>query len=589
VIPIAVQCSTMPDRRSRVTAALLPTSFFLLSVCSLQLATPEVFAQEPADAEVETPAPSPSPESAPEAEAGRETITLEAIPPVDLSALEPAVTEQLGEVRAALDILLQQAGRADAAALGEELGNVGRYYHAYQLVEPAAACYRNAIRLRPDDARWPHLLGRLLQAAGRLPEASMALELAIERAPDDAAAHVYLAEVRQLQGRPADARQHYERALEQRPGDPAALAGLGQASLEAGDAALAAERLEAALAATPGADRLHYPLGLAYRQLGDEEKARQHLLAAGSVGVRPVDPLVDSLEELKSGERAHLLRGHMAFRAGHYGEAANSYHRAVREVPDSAAAHLDLATAMARLGYTEGAEEELRTALALDSASATAHYNLGALMLGRREIAGALVHLRRAIALDPEDGAAHAALGQALIADGDTEAALGELQRAERLGAPSETGFLLEAQLLADRGRYAHTRKLLEHAFETIPSSVPILHALARVLAASPDYAVRDAERALDLAERAYAAGQTLAHGETMALALGQAGRCEEAAEWQARLIDVARSAGAADLVPGYEQDLERYRAGAPCAPPAAAGGEAAAAPAEPDGTGSAP
>jgi hypothetical protein len=82
---------------------------------------------------------------------------------------------------------------------------------------------------------------------------------------------------------------------------------------------------------------------------------------------------------------------------------------------------------------------------------------------------------------------------------------------------------------------------------------------------------VRDGERALDLAERAYAAGQTLGHGETMALALAQAGRCEDAAEWQAQLVEVARNAGAADLVPVYERDLERYRGGAPCAPPPAA------------------
>jgi len=571
------------ETRRWVPALLL----VLAPACALSAQTPPDAAgagTPPASPAVEETARAASPDAGESAAAPGEPaagdedsgIELETVPEVDLSGLEPAVADQLREVRGALDILIGAATRASASSpslpeLGASFGELGRYYQAYEMVEPAAACYRNAIRLLPDDPRWPHLLGRLLQTAGRLPEAAEALQYAIQKAPDDVASYVYLAEVRQLQGRPDDARTLYQEALDHKPGAPAALAGLGQASLEAGDAQRAVELLEAAVAAVPQADRLHYPLGLAYRQLGDEDRARENLLAAGQVGVRPEDPLVDGLEELKSGERAHLLRGHMAFRAGHFAEAANSYHRAVREVPNSAPAHVDLATALSRLGYTEGAEEELHKALALDPDSATAHYNLGALMLATGEVAGALVHLRQAIALDPDDGPSHAALGRALLADGDVEGALSEYQRGEALGAPAETGLLLEAQMLIERGRFADSRKLLEHAFDLLPSSVPILGALARLLAASPDPAVRDGDRALELAERAYAAGKTLDHGETMALALAQLGRCDEAATWQSNLIQVAQKVGADDLVPGYSKDLERYQAGPPCAPPVVA------------------
>ncbi|HMB52272.1 MAG TPA: tetratricopeptide repeat protein, partial [Thermoanaerobaculia bacterium] len=343
------------------------------------------------------------------------------IPKIDYTGLEPAVARQLEQVDAALQSLLARASgqggsQPSAAEVAAGFGDLGRHYQAYGLDDAAAACYHNASELSPRDARWPHLLGRALQQAGRLPQAVEAYRRALELAPSDLPALVYLAEVRTHQGRPEEAVEHYRAAVALEPDSPAALAGLGQAALDAGDAEEAVARLEAALAAQPAANRLHYPLGLAYRALGNEEKARENLLAAGNVGVRPVDPLVDDLENLKSGERVHLLRGHMAFRAGDYGSAADAYHRALQQAPESVVAHVDLATALSRLGYLEGAEEQLREALSLAPDNANTHYNLGALLAGKGNAPGAGVHLRRAISLDPEDGAAHLALAETLAA-----------------------------------------------------------------------------------------------------------------------------------------------------------------------------
>lgn len=494
------------------------------------------------------------------------------IPTIDYAGLEPAVARQLEQVDAALQLLLARAsGQGEsppsAAEVAAGFGDLGRHYQAYGLDDAAAACFHNAAELSPGDARWPHLLGRALQQAGRLPQAVEAYRRALELAPSDLPALVYLAEVRTHQGRPEEAAEHYRAAVALEPDSPAALAGLGQAALDAGDAEEAVARLEAALAAQPAANRLHYPLGLAYRALGNEEKARENLLAAGNVGVRPVDPLVDDLEQLKSGERVHLLRGHMAFRAGDYGSAADAYHRAVQQAPDSVAARIDLATALSRLNYREGAEQQLREALNLEPDNATTHYNLGALLAQEGDVAGAGVHLRRAIALDPGDGSAHLTLAETLANAGpeNTEDAIFHYRKAGEMGVRNARIYLGEASIHLRNGDLEAGIERLDTGLERVPESLDLLVNLARLLATSPQLDQRDGERAFDLAERAYAAQRSVFNAETVAAALGELGRCEEAAEWQQKAIDALESQQATDQADALRPVLEIYRTGPPC------------------------
>jgi tetratricopeptide (TPR) repeat protein len=558
----------MTDRNPRppaVRAALL-----LLVACAILAVPGRATAQQTAPQEPDEQATGDQAAAQPGGEP--QGPRLVAIPKIDHAGLEPAVGRQLEEVDAALELLLARAsGQGEtppsAAEVAAGFGDLGRHYQAYGLDDAAAACYHNAAELSPQDPRWPHLLGRALQQAGRLPQAVEAYRRALELAPNDLPALVYLAEVRTLQGRPEEAAGHYRAAVALDPDSPAALAGLGQAALDAGDAGEAVARLEAALAAQPAADRLHYPLGLAYRALGNEEKARENLLAAGNVGVRPVDPLVDDLEQLKSGERVHLLRGHMAFRAGDYGAAADAYHRALQQAPESVAAHVDLATALSRLGYLEGAEERLREALTLAPENANTHYNLGALLARNGNAPGAGVHLRRAISLDPEDGAAHLALAETLAAGSSEEAgdAVFHYRKAAELGLRDARVYLGEAALHLRAGEFAAAQERLALGYERVPESVDVLVNLARLTATNPQLDQRDGELAHDLAERAYAAQRSVFNAETVAAALGELGRCEEAAEWQQKAIDALESQQASEQAESLRPLLEIYRSGPPC------------------------
>ena len=532
--------------------------------------TPAPAAPAPAAPGAEAPAPATSAETPPPAgptPAEAPAAALTAIPFPDLSQLEPAVAHQLADVQEALrgQLGAEGASGADRAAA---FGLLGQLYQAYGFDESAEVCYRNAEALVAGDFRWPYYLGTVYQAAGYLDEAADAYRRALPLYPGSVSARVHLAEVEIARNRAGYAQPLLEQVLAVAPDCAAAEAGLGQIALAAGRYQEAVERLERALAEVPGANRLEYPLAMAYRGLGDDEQARAHLARRGMVGVRPPDPLLDEVEGLKQGERVRLIRGQVAFRAGRYAEAAEAFRAALEAEPDSVRARVNLGAALAQTGDREGAVAQLRAALERDGDNFTAHLNLGSLLLEGGEVAEATKQLAAAVDLAPDDGGVHRLLADALRRGGRPAEAVPHYAAAARLAPQDESTRVEGAATLVDLGRYQEARRVLEAARAALPTSGLVAHALARLLAACPDATLRDGERALDLAQRVYAASSTPAHAETLAMAFAQVGRCGEAAKVQRQVVDDAAAQGDGDRRAGPAAVLAAYEKGPPCAPP---------------------
>ena len=67
------------------------------------------------------------------------------------------------------------------------------------------------------------------------------------------------------------------------------------------------------------------------------------------------------------------------------------------------------------------------------------------------------------------------------------------------------------------------------------------------------------------LASGLFAGRKTIAHGETVAMALAELGRFDEAVSWQERLLEQARADGAPELVvQALEARLGDYARGRP-------------------------
>ncbi|MEM7582944.1 MAG: tetratricopeptide repeat protein [Acidobacteriota bacterium] len=476
-------------------------------------------------------------------------VAVELLPltPPDLEHLEEAVAVQLRETQELLVSSLEQPG-TDPHALGDAFGTAGKLYHAYELDEAAATCYANAKRLAPRDFRWAYLAGVLDQEAGRLDQAAEGFTRALELDSGSIPAMVRLGNTQLALQNLDQARHWLERALELDASIAAARASLGQIALSEKRYQDAVDHLRSALELIPGATRLHHPLGLAYRGLGDLDQARHHLGLRGSVGVRPPDPLIDELTELKVGERVFLLRGRVAFRAGRYAEAVEAFQAALAAEPESIRARVNLASALAQAGDKPGAVKLFEEVLERDPDNAATRFNLGVLLVEMGEYQRAAESYEAAVALRPEDAVAQLELARVRARLGAWSEALGSAKRATALDPANEGARLVAAQALNQLGRFPETLHALEEAAELLPGAGTIAATLSRFLATSPDLELRDGQRAVALASRVFEATRDPRHAEILALAFAEVGRCGDAENWQRQAFEAAQEAGAEAL-----------------------------------------
>lgn len=486
---------------------------------------------------------------------------LPAIPLPPFDTLEPEVN---GQIRQAIRDLEAEAGGSDRA-LSEGFGALGQIFHAYEIFDAAEACYLNAAQLSRGDVRWPHLLGYLYLQTGRAEDAVEHLRAARRARPSNHAAAVRLGEAYLQLNRLSDAREQFESVAAALPA--VARNGLGEIALRQRRFAEAAEHFRAVLERAPQAASVHYSLAMAYRGLGRLDEARLHLQRRGQGGIRPADPIVDSLQQLVRGERGLVNQGRRAYEAGRFKEAAEAFGRAVAAAPASAAARVNLGLSYSQLGNAAAAVEQFEAALRIDAGNVMAHAGLGVVLARQRRDAEAIEHLRAAV-----DGAADGVdvrgeLVGALLRLGLTDEAIQVLDRARAADPDDEDTLLGLALLLADRGRFADALALLDGAHRRFPERTATATTLARLLASSPDRSLRDGRRALDLAKAVHAAAPSAAHGETVALALAELGRCAEAADWIRRAAaDAGRARDTAEVA-RLRGEVPKYTANS-CRPP---------------------
>jgi tetratricopeptide (TPR) repeat protein len=478
---------------------------------------------------------------------------LQPVPLPLTNALEPAVVAQLAAARA--DV--QRAAAAGGRELAEAYGELAQLLHAYELFDGAEAAYRNAMRLASTDVRWPHLLGYLFAQTGRLDEAGERFEDVLRLNPSRREAAAHLADVNLRRGRLALAREQFQAIAGAFPAF--ANNGLGEIALREERFDEAVRRFQAVLERIPTATAVHYPLAMAYRGLGRLDDARRHLDLRGTGRVRVSDPVVDRIRTLVRGERALVLQGRELYAAGQFSEAADAFRRATVAAPASATAHVNLGLTLVQLGDRSGAIETFRAAVAAAPEDVAAHASLGALLAETGRLVEAVEHLRAAFDRSPEGAATRTLLVRTLIRLGRTDDALTVLGRAASVDPDDEAVTLDLAILLADRMRYREAIARLDEAHQRHRERAPTATTLARLLAAAPDRTVRDGRRALEIATAVHTAAPGPVHGETVALALAELGRCREASEWMRKAIDEARHTNNLFDAVRLESELPKY------------------------------
>jgi tetratricopeptide (TPR) repeat protein len=349
------------------------------------------------------------------------------------------------------------------------------------------------------------------------------------------------------------------------PSNGAALYGLGRVAVARQDYAQAVTYLEGALALSPQASRVHYPLALAYRSLGRRDKAEEHLRLRGDVELRPVDPLLGELTGLLQNAAAYEARGSRAMGERQWAEAAKELKQAVALAPGNAYSRLNLGTALYMQGDANGALEQYREAVRLAPGLARAHFAIGVLMEERGSDGEAIQAFEAAVAADPGYAESRFSLANALRRAGRVRESLPHYEAVLRQDpAASQASFGL-AMGLVRLGRYQEARARFEEGVKTFPDQPGFAHALARLLAAAPDNRVRDGARAVSIMTDLLKTQRTLAMAETMAMALAEVGRYDEAVQWQQDAVAAATEDKRADLVRALSVNLRSYQNRQPC------------------------
>ena len=307
-----------------------------------------------------------------------------------------------------------------------------------------------------------------------------------------------------------------------------------------------------------------------YRDLGVNRtfRVREGDAAPAQVAVArmalapPADP---SPESDRADAEAHRKRALDASAVGNWSTATSRLRQALAFAPDDATLHLQFGLAIKLMGGDpDTAVGHLGEALRLDPLLTQAKFAIGSLLEASGRPAEAIEYFRWAAEDGPGGDEAAFRLAQALRRAGRFEESLPHYARiVERSDARFGRALALVAL-----GRYGEARDLLAAGIERHPWESAFPLALARLLAAAPDAAVRDGSRALEMVQSLAENLRTTAVAETMAMAHAELGQFAAAVQWQRLAMSVATDAGQVEAVRRMSANLSLYLRGEPCRTP---------------------
>jgi tetratricopeptide (TPR) repeat protein len=121
--------------------------------------------------------------------------------------------------------------------------------------------------------------------------------------------------------------------------------------------------------------------------------------------------------------------------------------------PESAAAHLIVASMLVRQGFDPTAEDEAKKALSLEPHLPLAHFALGQVYLYKSKIPEAIAEFQKELALNPRFAPAYTRLGDAYLRTGQYEDAERLLQNSIWLDSTNSEAYVLMGRTMLKRGQ----------------------------------------------------------------------------------------------------------------------------------------
>jgi tetratricopeptide (TPR) repeat protein len=314
--------------------------------------------------------------------------------------------------------------------------------------EAAAAEWKKALELSPEDAKIHMNLGVSLAATGKSEEAAQEYRKAIAIDAEDAEIRVNFGVALAGAGRMAEAVAEYEKALELSPDYPEAHNNLGLAKASEGKLEEAIGHYRKALEINPQYAAIHNNLGAALARQGKLEEAIVHFQKFLEINPDSVDV------------HGNLIRA--LAQAGRTAEAAGLFEGILRLHPNSAAVHNTLGVALVWQKRGDEAIGHFRRALEIDPGLVEAHQNLGDALFYLKGSSGeALAHWGEVLKAAPNQVPVLNQVAMVMATDPDAANRNGAeavrlAERAVQLVGPKEPVLLdTLAAAYAEAGRFA--------------------------------------------------------------------------------------------------------------------------------------
>ena len=167
---------------------------------------------------------------------------------------------------------------------------------------------------------------------------------------------------------------------------------------------------------------------------------------------------------------------------------------------------------------------------------------------------------------DPEGAVAALDRARASREDGKIDDAIAAYQQSVNLDATQVDAWLELILLLTEISQHQMALETSELAVQELPNDPKILARLVFSLAASPDDAIRDGDRAVEVAERLFEIESAYVTARLLAISHAEAGDCDNALHWIQRATDLAETEWQHPWVPGpvgkaqVVQALQRHK-----------------------------
>jgi tetratricopeptide (TPR) repeat protein len=198
--------------------------------------------------------------------------------------------------------------------------------------------------------------------------------------------------------------------------------------------------------------------------------------------------------------------------------------------------------------------------------NARARNNYASDLLKSGQARAAIDHLQVAVTESPNFAEAHANLGVALATEGRVPEALPHFERALEINPFYTDAYQNIAEAYGSQNQLAKAVKYFLKALDQRPDDVALMNRAAWILATAVDPAARDGREALVLAERAVKLTdrKDASSLDTLAAALAENGRFDEAIAAGTEALNLARARGDVSFPAELIQRLALYKARKP-------------------------